>query len=87
MTRRQPFRAFSGREPTSGEVEISRFAWPRVYLPEVRIGYIGLSTPLAYDYSVDARRAPSDLHSSPNPLLDSPYGLMLLYDELWFLCD
>jgi hypothetical protein len=24
--------------------------------------------------------------SSPNPVLDSPFGLMLLYDELWFLC-
>jgi hypothetical protein len=22
---------------------------------------------------------------SPNPILDSPFGLMLLYDELWFL--
>ena len=51
----------------------------------MRIGLIGLSTPIAFDYGVEATRAPADLASSPNPILDSPFGLMLLYDELWFL--
>lgn len=51
----------------------------------MRIGLIGLSTPVAFDYGVEATRAPADLTSSPNPILDSPFGLMLLYDELWFL--
>jgi hypothetical protein len=52
----------------------------------VRIGLVGLSSPLLYDYGVQASRARSDLYDSPNPVLDSPYGLMLLYDELWFVC-
>lgn len=50
----------------------------------MRIGLVGLSSPLFYDYGISAGRAPSDLYDSPNPVLDSPFGLMLLYDELWF---
>lgn len=52
----------------------------------MRIGFVGLSTPLFYDYGHPARRAPSDVVSSPNPILDSPFGLLLLFDEIWFLC-
>src|SRR5260370_15334750 len=52
----------------------------------MRTDFVGLSTPLFYDYRHPASRAPSDLYSSPNPILDSPFGLMLLYDEIWFLC-
>ena len=51
-----------------------------------RIAFIGLSTPLFYDYRNPASEAISDLRSSPNPILDSPFGLFLLFDEIWFLC-
>lgn len=50
-----------------------------------RIALIGLSTPVAYDYGVEATPTKADMNSSPNPILDSPFGLMLLYDELWFV--
>jgi hypothetical protein len=46
----------------------------------MRIGLVGLSTPLFYDYSGPAHR-----DRTPNPILDSPFGVMLLYDKLWFL--
>lgn len=52
----------------------------------MRTAYIGLSTPLLYDYGRPASRTSADLVSSPSPILDSPFGLMLLYDEIWFLC-
>ena len=51
-----------------------------------RIAYIGLSTPVFYDYRTQVDHAPSDMSDSPNPILDSPFGILLLYDELWFLC-
>lgn len=50
-----------------------------------RIAYIGLSTPVGYDYKNEASKAPADVMSSPNPILDSPFGLFLLFDEIWFL--
>ncbi len=52
----------------------------------MRVGFVGLSTPIFYDYKVHASKAPSDQSSSPNPVLDSPMGLLLLFDEIWFLC-
>lgn len=52
----------------------------------MRIAYIGLSSPIFYDYKTPASKAPSDTYSSPNPILDSAFGLFLLYDELWFVC-
>ena len=52
----------------------------------MRIAFVGLSTPLFYDYRNLASKALSDLSDSPNPILDSPYGLMLFYDQIWFLC-
>jgi hypothetical protein len=51
-----------------------------------RIGYVGLSTPSFYDYNNPASRAPSDVSSSPNPVLEGAFGALLLYDEVWFLC-
>src|SRR5689334_3222402 len=51
-----------------------------------RIAFVGLSGPIFYDYNNQATRAASDLIDSPNPVLDSPFGLMLLFDEVWFLC-
>ncbi|MBT2727477.1 hypothetical protein J7E63_11080 [Bacillus sp. ISL-75] len=50
-----------------------------------RIAYVGLSTPIGYDYRNEASRTKADLTSSPNPILDSPFGLFLLFDEIWFL--
>lgn len=53
----------------------------------MRIAYVGLSTPLCYDYRNPASKSNSDLESSPpNPILESAYGLLLLHDEIWFLC-
>ena len=52
-----------------------------------RIGYIGLSYPLLYDYKNQASLSKNDLDDSPNPIIESPLGLMILYDELWFLCE
>jgi len=51
-----------------------------------RVAFVGLSTPLFYDYQNPANRAVTDIRSSPNPVLDSPFGLFLLFDEIWFLC-
>lgn len=51
-----------------------------------RIGYIGLSTPIYYDYSHMAGKTQSDSYDSPNPILEGAFGALLLYDELWFLC-
>ena len=51
----------------------------------VRIAYAGLSAPLFYDYGFRAEPGPADTASSPNPILDSPFGALLLYDEIWFL--
>lgn len=53
-----------------------------------RIAYVGLSCPIRFDIT---KRLKSWL--SPGtpvetfPILESPWGLMLLYDELWFLCE
>jgi len=52
-----------------------------------RIAYIGLSYPLLYDYRNQAYLTQNDLTDSPNPIIESPLGLMILYDELWFLCE
>lgn len=52
-----------------------------------RIAYIGLSYPLLYDYRNQASLTENDLTDSPNPIIESPLGLMILYDELWFLCE
>ena len=51
-----------------------------------RTAYIGLSYPLLYDYKHQADRSQNDISDSPNPIIDSPLGLMILYDELLFLC-
>lgn len=43
------------------------------------IAYLGLSSPLAYDYDWEPELG------HPNPILEAPLGLFLLYDEIWFL--
>ncbi len=51
----------------------------------MRIAYIGLSGPIFYDYKYPARQVLTSIPRSPNPVLDSPFGLFLLFDEIWFL--
>lgn len=50
----------------------------------MRVAYIGLSSPIFYDYSTQVEKSKAELSSSPNPILESPFGLLLLFDELWF---
>jgi hypothetical protein len=47
----------------------------------MRKAFVGLSSPIGYDYS----KGYSSTHGKPNPLLDSPMGLFLFYDEIWFI--
>lgn len=51
-----------------------------------RTAYIGISYPLLYDYRHQANKSPNDLSDSPNPIIESPLGLMVFYDEILFLC-
>ena len=51
-----------------------------------RIAYVGISYPLLYDYKHGADKTLNDITSSPNPIIESPLGLMIFYDEIWFLC-
>lgn len=51
-----------------------------------RVAYIGISYPLLYDYDHQAKRCSNDLSDSPNPIIESPLGLITLFDELLFLC-
>lgn len=39
-----------------------------------------------YDYKHPAEKSQNDLSDSPNPIIESPLGVMILYDELIFLC-
>ena len=49
-----------------------------------RTAYIGISYPLLYDYEHQANKGPNDLSDSPNPIIESPLGLMIFYDEILF---
>lgn len=51
-----------------------------------RKAFVGLSGPLFFDYQHHFLADASDPGPSPNPILDSPAALALLYDEVWFLC-
>lgn len=51
-----------------------------------RTAYIGISYPLLYDYKHQADRSVNDLSDSPNPIIESPLGLIVFYDEILFLC-
>jgi hypothetical protein len=46
----------------------------------MRKAFVGLSSPLAYNYDFNFEK----LKGRPNPILDSPMGLFLFYDEIWF---
>jgi len=51
----------------------------------MRKAFVGLSTPVGYDYKNHATKTKADQFSCPNPILDSPFGLMILFDKLIFL--
>lgn len=47
--------------------------------------FVGLSSPVGFDYANQAPGVRGQLRSAPNPLLDSPWGLLILFDEIVFL--
>lgn len=53
-----------------------------------RIAYLGLSYPIRFDTTINTKSwmGYSPLLGKTFPIIESPWGLMLLYDELWFLC-
>ena len=51
-----------------------------------RTAYIGIAYPLLYDYRHQAKKSFNDMWDSPNPIIESPLGLMIFYDEILFLC-
>jgi hypothetical protein len=53
----------------------------------MRVAYYGLSSPIFYDYKVQADKTQNDTWDSPNPVLDSGFGTILLFDEIWFFCE
>lgn len=52
----------------------------------MRRALIGLSSPIGFNYNRVRSKiwSSSDPDDDPIPLLDSPLGLFLLYDEIWF---
>ena len=51
-----------------------------------RKAYIGVSYPLFYDYSTCAYvKGQKKSGRMPNPVIESPVGLLILFDELWFI--
>jgi len=46
--------------------------------------FIGLSTPIGYEYRHPIRERQDAISDIPNPFLESVNGLLLCYDELWF---
>ena len=53
-----------------------------------RIAYIGLSFPIRFDKTVETKSWLTN--GAPIlrfPYIESPWGMMLLFDELWFLCQ
>ncbi|WP_119080863.1 hypothetical protein [Chitinophaga alhagiae] len=52
----------------------------------MRIAYYGLSSPIFYDYKIQVDKTHNDTSDSPNPILDSGFGTILLFDEIWFFC-
>lgn len=47
----------------------------------MRKAFVGLSSPIGYNYSKNFETE----NGKPNPLLNSPLGLFLFYDEIWFI--
>ena len=51
----------------------------------MRRGLIGLSTPIGYDYVNPIRPWSEEAADIPNPVLENVAGLLVSYDELWFI--
>ena len=47
--------------------------------------FVGLSGPLFYDYGNPMREGTPEVSDIPNPVLENVTGLLLCYDEIWFL--
>lgn len=47
--------------------------------------FIGMSGPFGFDYGHPTDWTASERESSPNPVLEDVTGLLLCYDELWFV--
>lgn len=47
----------------------------------MRKAFIGLSSPVGYNYNNGLEKK----FGKPNPIIDSPMGLFLFYDEIWFI--
>ncbi|MYT70370.1 MULTISPECIES: hypothetical protein [unclassified Streptomyces] len=47
--------------------------------------FVGLSTPLCYDYGNPIRQRSESEADIPNPILENTMGLLICYDEIWFL--
>src|SRR5215475_13683825 len=47
--------------------------------------YVGLAGPLGYDYQNLVRRRKRRASGEPNPILENVIGLLLCYDEIYFL--
>lgn len=54
-------------------------------MADKRKAFIGLSYPLWYDYAETRHLKGQKDQQYPNPVIESPIGLLILYDELWFL--
>jgi hypothetical protein len=52
----------------------------------MRVAFVGLSTPLIYDIGNPASPTSANRYFNQNPVLESAFGLLLLFDEIWFLC-
>ncbi|MBR1617370.1 hypothetical protein IJ670_04395 [bacterium] len=52
-----------------------------------RIAYVGLSSPLFYDYSFHKNFKTLNSKYNPNPIIEGAIGLLILYDEIWFMCE
>jgi hypothetical protein len=52
----------------------------------MKVAYYGLSSPIFYDYKTPIGKTINDKYDSPNPILDSAFGTILLFDEIWFFC-
>ena len=50
----------------------------------LRIAFVGTSSPLCYAEQITDSNGPS-AKEEISPILESPLGLMLMFDEIWFL--
>ena len=51
----------------------------------MRIAYVGLTSPILYDHTGDIPSV-TEGDRVGNAVLESPFGVLLLFDEIWFAC-